>query len=106
MDLNSLKIDSLNVDMGVGNASLILPASGQYTARVNGAIGQLVIEVPQGLGIQIKSDTGIANVNMPANYQDQNGFYTSPDYATSENRVDMSLDMAIGSVTVRNLQGQ
>ena len=106
MDLNSLKIDTLNVDMGVGNASLILPTSGQYTARVNGAIGQLVIEVPQGLGIQIKSDTGIANVNMPADFQEQNGYYTSPNYASSENRVDMSLDMAIGSVTVRNLQGQ
>lgn len=106
LDLNGLKIDSLNVDMGVGNTSLILPNSGQYTARVNGAIGQLVIDVPQGLGVQIKTDTGIANVNMPADFQEQNGYYTSPGYASSENRVDMSLDMAIGSVTVRNLQGQ
>lgn len=106
MDLKDLNMDSINVDMGVGNATLVLPATGQYNARVNGAIGKLEIEIPQGLGVQIKTDTGLANVNLPANLQEQNGIYTSSDYSSSDNRVDLTLDMAIGNITVRNAAGE
>jgi hypothetical protein len=101
LDLTGLQISSLNVDMGVGNASMILPASGNYNARINGAIGQLVIEIPQGLGVKVKSDAAIASVNLPADFQEQNGFSTSPGYASAGSRVDLNLGMAIGNVTVR-----
>ncbi len=106
MNLKDLKVDSISMDMGVGNTTLILPSTGQYTARINGAIGKLEIEIPQGLGVQIKADTGLANVNLPANLQEQNGLYTSTDYSSSDNRVDLTLDMAIGNVTVRNAGGK
>lgn len=101
VDLEGMQIDSLNMDVGVGDFSLVLPKTGKYDAKIDGAIGQIVIEIPQEVGVRIKSDTGITSVNMPENFQEQNGVYTSPNYDTAGSRVDMSLNMAIGNVTVR-----
>lgn len=100
-DLWALQADDLNIDLGVGQATLTLPAEGHYTARLNGAIGSLNVLVPSGLGVRVDGNTALASLQVPPGYQKDGDVYLSPDYATAENRVDLSVGMAIGSIQIQ-----
>lgn len=102
LELSDLNLSGLKVDMGVGQVTITLPGEGRFQAEINGAIGQMVVIVPQGVAVRAQTDTGIAAVEVPDDYQRQEDTYTSPDYASAENRVDLELSQAIGQVVIRD----
>jgi hypothetical protein len=53
------------------------------------------------MAARIHVDTGLAARGLPASYQRQDDVYTSPGYASADDRVDLEVDQAIGSVTIR-----
>jgi len=101
LDLSDLTVTSLNIDSGVGQTTVTLPAEGRYEVDIDSGIGELIIIIPPGLEARIETDTGIAARQLPSSYRRQDDVYTSPGYAGADNRVDLRLDHAIGSVTVR-----
>jgi len=46
-------------------------------------------------------DTGLAVSQLPDGYQRRNDVYTSPGYASADNRVDLEVSQAIGKITIR-----
>jgi predicted membrane protein len=78
-----------------------LPSEGNFDASIDGAIGQIVIVVPEGMALRLRSNTAIANTSVPAGYQRADRIYTSPDYQSAARRVNLVVGMAIGNVTVR-----
>ena len=101
--LSGLKISGLNVSMGVGQTRVFLPATGQFAAKIDGAVGQIVIDVPKGMGVRIRSGLALANILVPSGYSKSDKVYTSPDYGTAENRVELEVGLAIGNVTVHEV---
>ncbi|MEJ2705983.1 MAG: DUF5668 domain-containing protein [Anaerolineales bacterium] len=101
VDLSQLDLSQLAVDLGVGRVVVQLPEEGDFSARIDGAIGQIVVEVPSGQALRVRADTGIANISVPNNFQKQDGVYTSPNYAGAENQIDLSVDQAIGNITIQ-----
>ncbi len=102
LDLTGLAIQELDVNMGVGEITVILPEKGDFSASISGAIGEMVILVPQELAVRIESDTGLANLNVPADFSNQDDTYLSPGYeAGAANQVLLDLSQAIGSISVR-----
>jgi hypothetical protein len=100
LDLETLTVESLDVDLGVGEVQVRLPEAGQYTARVKAAIGSIKILAPAGLGVRIHEDAALVSVNVPDGYQQDGGTYTSPGYETAAQRVDLTVNLAIGSIVV------
>jgi len=100
VDLTDLDIVGFTVSMGVGQSIVTLPEEGDLEADIDGAIGQTLIYVPEGVGLLLRSDTGIATVSVPSGYTRDEGVYTSPNYATSDNRVDLTVSQAIGVISV------
>jgi hypothetical protein len=94
-------VETLETEMAIGETVLILPRTGDYTAIVDGAIGSVVILVPEGLGVRLHSDAGLVDVDIPEGYTNSDGVYESADYAEADHRVDLTVDMGIGSVEVR-----
>ena len=92
--------------MGVGQTRVILPDEGRFQAKIDCAIGQTIVVIPAGLEARIRVDTGLAASQLPAGYQRRDDIYTSPGYATAENRVDLEVSQAIGNVTIRHSGGR
>lgn len=100
LDLAGLTVTDLDASIGVGRAIVRLPAQGDFEARISGALGQLVIHIPEGLECRIHFDTALVGRSIPPDYQRQDSTYTSAGYASASNRVDLEVDLAVGHVTI------
>ena len=104
IDLENMLITGLRVNMGVGHTTVTLPSKGRFEGTVNTAIGETVIVVPKGMAVRVRIKSGLSSVKVPDGYQ-QLGVgdhtYTSPGYETAQDRVDLTVSQAIGSVVIR-----
>ena len=101
LDLAEVDLTSLKVSLGVGRTEVTLPQSGSYNAQLEGAIGELVVWVPRGVGITVIPSTALVATSYPPGFQKQGDRIVSPDYSQANDRVDLRLNLAIGSVSVR-----
>lgn len=101
MDLTGLTVSNLKVSMGIGQTIVTLPSEGRFQARIEGAIGETTVVIPAGMAARIHVNTGLAARGLPASYQRQDDVYTSPGYASADDRVDLEVSQAIGQITVR-----
>jgi hypothetical protein len=87
--------------MGLGLTEVRLPAAGRFAGEVNGAIGRMLILVPDGMAVRLVANTGMTLRDMPPEYQQDGNTYTSPDFQEAENRVELTLNQAMGGLTVQ-----
>jgi hypothetical protein len=100
VDLTNLDIEDLRTNAAVGRTQVRLIENGRYQARLELVIGDVVVQVPEGLAVQIRYDRLLTAVRMPAGYTHQGSLYTSPGFDTAENRVELVIDQVIGMLTV------
>jgi hypothetical protein len=106
LDLKSLRLSELDLDMGIGRATVLLPARGDLDARIETGIGELIVKVPEGVGVRIQASAGLGNVSVPAGYRRQDDAYVSSGYAGAESRIDLVLEAGIGRITVQERTGE
>lgn len=102
LDLEGLQIEDLDADFGVGDVTLILPDAGRFEVNLSMGIGNLTLIIPEGLEVSITRDLGIGDFDINHNrFAERSGdrFYTS-GYDSAEHRVDINIDMGIGSVQI------
>lgn len=102
LDLTGLQVDELQANMAIGQTTVTLPQEGRFEAQVHGAIGQIVVVVPQGMAVRVHLGTALAGRQLPPDYRCEEDVCTSPGYISADNRVDLDLGLAIGSVVVRH----
>lgn len=101
LDLSQLELNDLVASIGAGQITVALPGDQSFSASLSGGMGQVVVIVPEGTGLRISSGTALAAFSAPEDYERSGNVYTSPNYATAENQIDLELGMAIGSVVVK-----
>ena len=100
LNLNRLRIDELDVNMGVGKITVYLPAKAMQ-GKIDCAVGETVIVVPQGAEIQIKVSAGITTVDTPSNIAHSGDYYTSAGYNSSgATRIQLDVSQAIGHLKI------
>jgi hypothetical protein len=103
LDLADLEISDLEVQTAVGQSLVTMPGQGTPTGTVRNVIGQLVIDIPRNMGAQIRINRALTSVSVPARYQEvADGLYQTEGWDSSEQRVDLTLEVVIGQVTVRD----
>lgn len=105
VDLNRLELSRLAFHIGVGDAVLLLPEQGRFHAKVDGGIGKLVLRIPEGMAARIQADSGIGDMNVASEFQRQGDVYLTPGFETAENRVDLEVDIGIGSIVIESYRG-
>jgi hypothetical protein len=100
-NLSELNLDSLSVNLGIGSGIVTLPGGASFDATVEGAIGQLAILVPNGVGVRVIANTGLATLHVPDGYVRIGDAYQSPGYSSSDTRIDLNVSMAIGTISIR-----
>jgi hypothetical protein len=101
VDLTDLTVDDLKLSMGIGRTIVTLPDEGRFQAKIEGAIGETVVVIPAGLAARVQVDTGLSVSDLPDGYQQRDDVYTSPGYASADDRVDLEVSQAIGKITIR-----
>jgi hypothetical protein len=101
LDLSELVLSDLNASLGAGQIVLSLPEDQSFSGHLSGGVGQLVVVVSEGLGVRITSGTALAAFSAPEGYEQTGAVYTSPNYSTAAERVELELDLAVGSVVVK-----
>ncbi len=103
LDLTALAIADLQVNAGVGKVSITLPAQGVFAAKIQGGVGEITVLIPDTLAANIDAQAGLGSVRVEGDYVRQDTLYTSPNYASAANRVDLVVEGGIGALTVRQV---
>ncbi len=102
LDLSGLQVTDFSLDAGVGSVRVVMPTVGQVRAVVKAGVGEVVLEIPQGVAANIEADVGLGGLSVDESRFPRVGrYYRSPDYATADNRLDLRIDGGLGVISVR-----
>ena len=102
LDLTDLRLRSLDLRTGASETRIRLPrAAGATTVKAETGAASLVVEVPDGVAIRLRSRMALGSRNVDeARFPRTVDGFASPDYATAANRVDIDVSGGVGSLRV------
>jgi len=101
VDLTGTKVYDLRISQAVGQTVVYLPRNGVVRANLSTAIGETIVVIPPGVAAKIHAGTAIVARDIPPEFVRDGDNYTSPGYAQATDKIDLELDLAIGSLSVR-----
>lgn len=104
LDLESLTLTALDVDTGVGETTITLPAKGAFEATINGGVGQITVLAPDTLALRIRAEAGLGSVDVEGDYAHTEDLYLSPGYDQAKDKVELTVEGGVGSITIRQIE--
>jgi hypothetical protein len=103
LDLSGLLVTELRLETGASSTDITLPANAGYTkAKINAGAASAILRVPPGVAARIRASGGLASISVDRDrFPRQAGVYQSPDYETASNKVDLTIDTGVGSISVQ-----
>jgi hypothetical protein len=101
LQLHALDLTFLDINMGIGQSTITLPEKGNLRGRIEGAIGETVLVIPEGMAVRLHLSTGLAARQVPAAFTQLGDVYTSPGFESAENRAELEISQAIGVIRIR-----
>lgn len=101
LDLSQLLLTDLTLDTGVGQTAVIFPDRGAMRANVSTGVGDVTLTIPEGLPTRITVDAGLTSLNIPARLAQSGDVYTTANFSTAGDYLELRLEAGVGSVTVR-----
>jgi len=101
LTLGDLMLTDLEVDHGVGDVTIDLSGSsiGDMTGVIDGGIGSITVVVPSAVGVRIDADTGIGSFNACGLKKSGNSLVNDA-YDETDSTIRLSIDAGIGKITV------
>ncbi len=100
VDLRETKISEFDLEMGVGATVVTLPSGMDINGEVSGAVGELVIRIPKGSGVAIKTDKAIVGSTIPEGYTRQHDYIYSPNVEAGADQITLNVDLAVGGLVI------
>jgi len=101
----------LNINGGAGDIELQTDEGANVDASVNGGMGSVFIDVTESTGVHLEvSEEGFGHADVPSGYvylgtvrqgTTEYDVWESPNYDNADSRVDVSVNLGMGSVTIR-----
>ncbi|NLE99435.1 MAG: cell wall-active antibiotics response protein, partial [Anaerolineales bacterium] len=103
LDLTDLRVTNLRVKTEASSTEIDLPAHAGHTdAKIEGGAASVIVRVPAGVAARIQAQGGLSGVSVDlARFPRMGAVYQSEDYASAANRVDLHMDIGLGSVDVK-----
>lgn len=106
VDLLSTSIGSLSASVNAGSADIMLPATSNMSGSLSVNAGSANICSAAGVGLRITSSEALASTNFGSMGLVQNGnTWQSPGYDNAVYRIDLSVSVNLGSVTLNPAGG-
>jgi hypothetical protein len=102
IDLSHLIVNQLLFNSGASSTQLTFPANvGQTMAEFKAGAASLELRIPPGVAARIHTSGGLSSITVDKNRFPRSGnVYQSADYDSAINRVDIRVDMGVGSVNI------
>lgn len=102
LDLRGLDLESLEIDMGVGDLTVDLSGDLEQDldVSIDGGIGSAKLYLPENIGVRVNVDKGIGSVHARGMTKRGNS-YTNGAYGKTEITIDVEIDAGIGSIDLR-----
>jgi hypothetical protein len=103
LDLSTLQVSNLEINVGAASTWVRLPEAAKTTnAHIAGGAATITLEIPPGVGAQIRHRGGLSTVNVDQTRFPSvgDGLYRSADYLTAPNNVDVSIETGVTSIQV------
>jgi hypothetical protein len=103
IDLTDVRVTDLKLQTGASSTDLWMPAhAGGTTAKVSAGAASINIKIPPEVAARIEWEGGLASFDVDTRRFPQSGkVYQSPNYDDAANRLDLRVEMGMGSVQVR-----
>jgi hypothetical protein len=102
-DLSSLRVSELRVKTGAADSRVVLPARAGFT-RVTAEGGASAVDfvAPSGVAVRVTSTMALGSTIVDEGRfpRDPLGGWTSPDFGTAANRIEIDLRGGVGSFSV------
>jgi hypothetical protein len=101
-DLRDIDLEKLDIDSGAGKMELYLGSKSDNTiVDIDAGASSFNIHVPSDAGVRVKLDGGINNSNLSGlGWEKSGGYYTSPNYNGSNNKIQIDTDMGVGKFDI------
>lgn len=103
LNLQDLRVSELTIKTGASSSTVTLPANaGQTRVVVQSGAASVDLFVPQGVAGRIRVQSGLAGIHIdPVRFPPTAFGYETPGFENAANKVDISIETGVGSVTVR-----
>lgn len=102
LDLSELRVSELRLKSGASSTVLTLPTSaGQTKVSIESGAASVDVRVPNGVAATIRSRGGLSSVSVDrSRFPRQGDIFRSDDYESANNKVDLDIQMGVGSVSI------
>ncbi|KYK36286.1 MAG: hypothetical protein AYK19_08985 [Theionarchaea archaeon DG-70-1] len=97
-DFSNLNVEEFILDGGVSSAEIVFGET-NTTAVFSMGVSSVTIYVPESVGVRIVSD-GLMSLSVPPDWLKTDNVYESPNYDTAVYKINITLDIGMGSVTI------
>ncbi len=101
LDLGSLDLRGVEVDMGVGQLDMDLRGAPKhsYNVAIHGGIGEATVRLSADAGVYAEAHGGIGSISVRG-LQQEEGHWVSPTYQSAANKIHIEIQGGIGQVNV------
>jgi len=102
LNLRDLRVTELRLKTGASSTTIDLPANAGLTRTfIESGAASVNVSVPEGVAARIRAQGGLSSIQVDTNRFPQMGnIYQSPDYDAAANKIEMEIQMGVGSVKV------
>jgi hypothetical protein len=101
LDLGGLRVGHVEITAGAARIHVRLDALVPETRlEVESGVSSLTVEVPEGAGCEIRSETALARRRFEGFEKISSGLHRTENFETAENRIYIQLNMALSAVRV------
>jgi hypothetical protein len=103
IDLKDLTVPHIVLKTGASNTNVTMPSRGASILDVEAGAASINVRVPENLPARIRAEQGVSSVNVDTNRfpRSTSGFYQSPNFDTSADRVEVNVKAGLGSISVK-----
>ena len=103
MDLSDLLVSELTLSTGASSTTLTLPENAGFTqVKIESGAASIDIRVPSGVAARIRSSGGLSSTSVDKERFPRVGdVYLSPDFDSAPNKVELNIQMGVGSVSIK-----
>jgi hypothetical protein len=101
INLADMAVNALDLDLGIGEYKVEIGKLSEGTYNIDIGIGEVVFIIPKEVGVKIYSDRGIASLSVPKDYIKEDQIYTSSNYETADNKIEIYVEIGIGSFKIK-----
>lgn len=101
INLSDTNVGEIDLKTGVGEVKLDLSGKRSVNNRtvINGGIGQLIVYIPQDVGVRARVSGFLGEVNH--NIRKEGNYYVNESYGQSKITMELIIAAGIGEVTIR-----